>query len=258
MSASALKIHPNFRWLLRGAVVSNLDDQLTLVALPLFVLVQTGDPLALGLVIALMGIPRAVFILFGGAMVDRFSPQRVLMASKLANAVLLGLLTLLVLNTRPVITFAPGEWLDIAVHMTPRMQLLLIDGLALCLGLAQAFGIPAGSALVPAALPDAVLAAANGVLMGLRQVSMLIGPLLAVALLGRGSHGLALAFALDAASFLVSAWMLTKVTLVAGTRAGDGESVLHALGAGLVPAWRWPGATWRCACALFTGPSWRC
>ena len=32
--AATLKTNPNFRWLLRGAIVSNLGDQLTIVALP--------------------------------------------------------------------------------------------------------------------------------------------------------------------------------------------------------------------------------
>jgi hypothetical protein len=82
----------------RGGIVSALGDQLTMVALPWLVLKLTGDTLALGLVIALMSIPRAVFILIGGALVDRYSPKRVLMLSKYANAVLLALLTLLVLN----------------------------------------------------------------------------------------------------------------------------------------------------------------
>jgi MFS family permease len=43
-------------------------------------------------VLALVGLPRALFILLGGAIVDRHSPQRVLMLSKHANTVLLALL----------------------------------------------------------------------------------------------------------------------------------------------------------------------
>jgi hypothetical protein len=237
MSGSALKNNPNFRWLLRGAVISNLGDQLTLVALPLLVLQLTGDPLALGLVIALMGIPRAVLILLGGAVVDNFSAQRVLMASKLASAVLLGLLALLVLNTQPVLTLALGPVLSIAVAMTPHVVLVLIYLLAFSLGLAQAFGIPAGAALVPAALPAPLLEAANGVLMGLRQVAMLAGPLLAAWLLGARNHGLALAFAVDAASFIVSAWTLARVALRAEVAAA-GQPVLRALCEGVALVWR--------------------
>jgi hypothetical protein len=237
MHVPHLKTNPNFRWLLRGAVLSNLGDQMTVVALPLLVLRLSSDPLALGMVIALLGLPRAVFILLGGALVDRFSPQRVLMASKLTSAVLLMLLTLLVMNTRPVLTLELGSLLTIAVTMTPHLVLLLVYGLAFSLGLAQAFGIPAGTAIVPAALPAPLLEAANGALMGLRQLALLAGPVLAAWLLGANSHGLALAFALDAASFIVSAWMLARVVLHTGGPLAS-QPVLRALGAGLLLVWR--------------------
>jgi hypothetical protein len=50
-------------------------------------------------------------------------------------------------------------------------------------------------------------------MMGLRQVSMFLGPLAAGALIagGGGLRGLAFAFAVDAASFALSAWTLSKV-----------------------------------------------
>lgn len=82
---AALLRDPNFAWLMSGGVISALGDQFTLIALPWLVLKLTGDPLALGLVIALMGIPRALLILFGGALVDRYSPKRVLMLTKHAK-----------------------------------------------------------------------------------------------------------------------------------------------------------------------------
>jgi len=89
--AGLLRDH-NMRWLFAGAFVSNLGDQFTLLALPWAVLQMTGDPVQLGLVLALVGVPRAVFILVGGAIVDRHSPHRVLMLSKHANTVLLAVL----------------------------------------------------------------------------------------------------------------------------------------------------------------------
>jgi MFS family permease len=83
---------PNFTWLMSGSVMSALGDQFTAIALPWLVLKLTGDPLALGMIVAMMAIPRAVLILFGGALVDRHSPKRVLMLTKHANALLLGVL----------------------------------------------------------------------------------------------------------------------------------------------------------------------
>jgi MFS family permease len=242
---AALKRDPNFKWLLRGGVISMLGDQMTMIALPWLVLKLTGDTLALGLVIALMSIPRAVFILIGGALVDRYSPKRVLMLSKYANAALLALLTLLVLNTHASLTMALSETLSLTIAMTPHLTLMLIYVLALLIGLAQAFGIPSGTSIMPQAIAPEHLQAANGILMGLRQLSMLVGPLLAAGLLamaGDGSgaiadaHGLALAFGFDCASFLLSAWTLSKVRGLKA-QAQAQQSVLRSIGEGLRMVW---------------------
>jgi MFS family permease len=245
MSTTALKRDPNFKWLLRGGVISMLGDQLTMIALPWLVLKLTGDTLALGLVIALMSIPRAVFILIGGALVDRYSPKRVLMLSKYANAVLLALLTLLVLNQHGSLSMPLSDSLSLTINFTPHLTLMLIYALAFGIGLAQAFGIPSGTSIMPQAIAPEHLQAANGVLMGLRQLSMLIGPLLAAGLLamagdGGGvvadARGLALAFGIDCASFLLSAWTLSKVSIVK-PQAIETQSVLRSVGEGLRMVW---------------------
>jgi MFS family permease len=192
----------NFRWLMAGSAVSLLGDQFTLLALPWLVLRLTGDTVALGTVLALVGIPRAVFILVGGAVVDRFSPQRVLMLTKYVNTVLLAVLAL-------------GVW-------QAALALPVIYALSLALGISSAFSIPSGTSILPHALPPAQLAAANGAMMGLRQLSMFLGPLAAgvlIAVFGDGSGGvqdaggIALAFGLDAFSFALSAWTLSRVVM---------------------------------------------
>lgn len=243
---ASFKRNPNFQWLMRGGVISMLGDQLTIIALPWLVLKLTADPLALGLVIALMAIPRAVFILIGGAIVDRYSPKRVLMLTKYASAALLGILTLLVLANQPGASLALGDSVAVTLALSPHAMLSVIYLLAFCLGLAQAFGIPSGSSIMPRAIPAEHLQAANGALMGLRQLTMLLGPLLAAALLalgdshdGTGSNqGLAFAFGFDCISFVVSAWTLAKVTLMdLPPRPPEAQSVLRSIGAGLKMVW---------------------
>jgi hypothetical protein len=49
----------DFRLLFSGATTSLLGDQFALIATPWLVLQLTGDPLALGIVLALEGLPRA-------------------------------------------------------------------------------------------------------------------------------------------------------------------------------------------------------
>ncbi|MFC5550442.1 MFS transporter [Massilia aerilata] len=226
---------PNFAWLMSGGVISALGDQFTMIALPWLVLQLTRDPLALGAMVALLGVPRAVLILFGGALVDRHSPKRVLMLTKHVNTVLLGLLAALVLSG--------------------RATLPLVTLLAVILSLASAFSIPAGTSMLPHAVKPQQLQGANAMMMAVRQVTMLAGPLLAgllFALAGDGSSGmqdghalgLGLAFAFDAFSFALSAWTLAKVRpLIPGPAADQGQaapapSVLRSVGAALGALWR--------------------
>ena len=65
----------DFRLLWVGEAVSSLGDQFALIALPWLALVMTGSGLALGGVLALMAIPRALLMLIGGVSVDRLSPR---------------------------------------------------------------------------------------------------------------------------------------------------------------------------------------
>jgi MFS family permease len=217
---------PNFSWLMAGGVISALGDQFTMIALPWLVLKLSHDPRMLGLVVALMAMPRAVLILLGGAVVDRHSPKNVLMLTKHINTVLLGVLSTLVYR---------GD-----------ASLPVVIALALGLSLASAFSIPAGTSILPHAVPPGQLQAANGFMMAVRQVTMLAGPLLAgllFALAGDGSrgphdaHGLALAFGFDCLSFALSAWTLARVT-THPVPAAPKEAVLRAVGDGLLTVWR--------------------
>lgn len=226
----ALWRNANFRWLCAGGAVSLLGDQFTLIALPWLVLKLSHDPLALGGVLAAMGVPRAVFMLVGGAIVDRSSPRRILLWTKYASAALIGLLGALVL--------------------AGRIDMGLVLVLAAAIGLCTAFAYPAGSALLPGVLEPDLLAPANGVLMGMRQLSMLVGPLLAGLLIASGgegagsgagladARGLGFALLLDALSYLVSAATLARVRPLAQAPAAGGKPpLLASLKAGLRYCW---------------------
>ena len=234
--AALFKDH-NFRWLTSGAFLSMLGDQFTLIALPWLVLQMTGDTLVLGTVLALVSVPRALFILIGGALVDRHSPKQVLMVTKYINLVLLAALAGLVL--------------------AGSLTLWMVYALSLGIGLATAFSIPAGTAMMPNVVARHQLQAANGVNLGLRQLTMFLGPLLAgllIALFGDASAapasseggaranatGIGIAFALDALSFAVSAWTLSKVQTHAGSAAPAAapQAVLASVAQGLAHFWR--------------------
>src|SRR5690348_11430581 len=119
----------HFRNLWLGATISLLGDQFYLVALPWFGLQLTGSSLILGTLLMVAAIPRAVLMLIGGAMIDRFSARRVLMTTAGVRALLVGGVAVLV-------------WLH-------HIQLWELYVLTFCFGVADAFSLPAGPTLIP-------------------------------------------------------------------------------------------------------------
>lgn len=191
----------DFKLLFIGSTISALGDQFTLVALPWLVLKLTGSPAALGLVLAAMALPRAIFMLIGGAVVDRMSPRRVLLVSRAVNAAFITLLAVLV--------------------VTGHIEMWLVYLVSLGVGISTAFVYPAGTAIMPQLVEPDQLRVSNALFMGMRQICMFLGPVLAGFVIAGGSHtaptglqdatGMGWAFSIDAVSFifsLISLWMV--------------------------------------------------
>ena len=119
----------DFRLLFSGTTTSILGDQFALIATPWLVLKLTGDPLALGIVLALEGIPRAVFMLLGGAITDRIAPRVIMLISDAIRFVLTALMALVV--------------------FTGAVQMWMLYAFGLGFGLVAGFAIPAGNSIVP-------------------------------------------------------------------------------------------------------------
>jgi len=226
----------NFLWMLAGGITSMLGDQFTLVALPWLVLQMSHDTLTLGIVLALLGIPRALFMLIGGAVVDRYDPKSVMMITKYINTVLLAIL--------------------VVALLTSSLSLWMIYLIALLLGLSTAFSIPAGTSMLPRVVAAEHLQAANGMMLGLRQVTFFLGPLMAgglIALLGdhatvsqttavagiADSKGLATAFFVDCFSYAFSAWTLSHVRMLSikAEQSAVKQSLISATMDGLRHCW---------------------
>jgi MFS family permease len=187
----------NFRLLWIGQGTSLIGDQFALIALPWLVLQLTGDPLALGIVLALAGIPRAIFMLVGGAIADRFSHRTIMLVTDLVRLALTALLTVMVLSG--------------------YTQLWALYAFALAIGTASGFFIPASNAILPTLVKSQELAAGNSIFQGTAQLSQFIGPSLAGGVIAwfayrlgssaagsPGLEGIALALGIDALTFAVS------------------------------------------------------
>jgi MFS family permease len=214
----------DFRLLAGGTATSILGDQFYLIATPWLVLQMTNDPLVLGLVIALGGIPRAVFMLIGGALTDRFSPRAILIASDVMRMMITAFLALVV--------------------FTGTVQMWMVYMVSLGFGLVAGFAIPAGNSIVPLLVEERDLQAGNSVILGSTQLAGFIGPTLAGLLIGglSNSHtGVALAYGVDSLSFAVSAaallFMNTGRSGALGLAAEKTDGILRSILTGMKFLW---------------------
>ena len=184
----------NFRLLFTGTATSLLGDQFALIATPWLVLQLTGDPLALGIVLALEGVPRAAFMLLGGAITDRLSPRTIMLAASTIRLILTAF------------------WAFAIFTDTIQVWMLYVFGLVF--GTVAGFAIPAENSIVPTLIEEKDLQAGNSLMIGVAQLVGFIGPTVAGILIGQYSKslfGIGLAFAIDSVTFAVSAaclWMI--------------------------------------------------
>ena len=177
-----LRESPQYRLLYAGELLAFLGSQLTVVAVPLQVYLQTRSSLAVGLVgLAQLG-PLLACSLVGGVVVDAVDRRVLLVWVQLARGALsLGL----VANAlRPEPTLWP-------------LYVLTAAGAGL-----QAVDAPARTAAIPAMVRRELLPAAAALHQVLMQVGVVAGPAVAGLLVARA--GLAAAYAIDVATFLLA------------------------------------------------------
>ncbi len=219
----------NFSLLWGAGGLSAIGDQFDLIAFPWLVLVVTGDPLAIGLVIAVGNIPTFFFLLLGGSLVDRFSPRIMMLTSDGIRVVLCASLAALIL--------------------TDITYLWLIYLFALLKGITDSFYYPAHFAILPRIVPMGLLRQSNAVVLTTTELSSFIGPALAgglIALFSGGpasassadKTGIGLAFAVAVVPFAVSALMLLLMRMndsgpEVSSKDVEGTGVLASIGQGL-------------------------
>jgi MFS family permease len=213
----------DFRLLFGGESISVLGDYFHFVALAWLTLQLTGSGLALGSVLMVAAIPRAILVLLGGALSDRFSPRSLMLYSNALRAVVVGVLAVLVL------TGTAKLW-----------HLFVFAGI---FGIVDALFYPAMNTILPMLVDEETLPPANALMQGSQQLAGLIGPALAGLLIAVVQIGSA--FVVDAVSFAVAA---TAVFFVVGGRrtahaetAGDPRrSLMQTIADGIGFAWRDP------------------
>ena len=190
----------NFRLLTAGQATSTIGDFCYVVALPWFVLSSHGGTVLLGTVLACYGVARTALIPLGGVLADRIGPRRLMLGADVARCLLAVALT--VLAARHLATLA---WLA---------------PVAALLGAGEGLFMPASFAIMPTLLPAGSLQAGNAINSAAVQVGTVLGPALGGTLVA--TSGPVPAFAIDAASFAVSAgalWLMRPPPAVAAAPA---------------------------------------
>ena len=99
LDLSPLRYDRKFRWLWLGQLVNNAGRQVTLIALPFQLYLQTGSALAIGGLAAVTLVALLTFSLPGGSLADAYDRRRLLLVTQLSLAstsLVLGLLALTV------------------------------------------------------------------------------------------------------------------------------------------------------------------
>jgi DHA3 family tetracycline resistance protein-like MFS transporter len=235
----------DFRLLWSASTISLLGDGIWFVAIGWQTLTLSNSATALAVVWLAFTLPHIAMLLFGGVISDRLPRRRVLLAANIVSGVFVGAMAVL--------------------SLTGTLSIWKLVILVACYGASEAVFGPAYGAIVPELVDREILQQANSLNQLNRPIALrLVGPVLGGILVG--AFGAGTAFALDAATFAVSAAILARMRVPRTVFEGMETSVravLREVGEGLAAVrrvpWLWAGmgadaigtlATWGCVQAL--------
>jgi hypothetical protein len=193
-----LRQYRDFRVVFIGGLVNNIGRQVTVIALPYQLYVETRSPLAIGLLAFVQLVPLLVFSLWGGAIADSFDQRRLLLLTQtglLLTSVALALIA--VADPSPI-------WLIYVV--------------AFVAAAISAIDQPARSAATYRLVPREDLPRAIALGQAGWQLPSVLGPALGGFLIA--AVGLPMAYAVDALTFLVSLVAIAMIAPLPALRAG--------------------------------------
>jgi MFS family permease len=211
--------HPAARWLVAGEVAVMLVSQMWFVTLSWWLVSSRGAGTAVGGILAVGAIPRAAFMLIGGAASDRFSPAAVLRSTAIARMVVLGASVL------------------VATGSSPTWQLYLISA---GFGVVDGFGFPAVTATLPLIASGAGLARLNAYVQMSDQVTQIVGPASAAALLAQYGTRSSLLFASCFAVIALFAFAQLARRVQRRSKPTPGSSMGREIADGLRYTWKRP------------------
>lgn len=196
-----------FAWYLSGRVISTMGSAMVPVALTFAVLDLDDSASALGSVLAARSIPMVLFLLVGGVIADRLSRSLVMQVSHLTAGLTQGLVAVLLL--------------------TGTAELWMIIVLEALNGIVSAFTFPAMQGVVPLVVPRTHIQQANAMLGFTRSGLTIIGPTVGALIVVTVGSGWAIA--VDAATFTVAAFCMSRLKLPTATLGHGTASMVREL-----------------------------
>lgn len=186
----------NFARYLAAIVVSHLGGGMANVALA-FAVLGFGTPTDLGIVLLAREIPMIVFLLLGGVFADRLRRRTILVSTDLLKAAAQVATAALLFNG------SADVW-----------NVALLQGV---FGVANAFSRPVGMGFMKETVSDAQLQQANALTQLARSTLGIVSPAVGALIVTFGSP--AIAIAVDAVTFLLSALLVASMRIAGTVRA---------------------------------------
>jgi MFS family permease len=172
--------HRNYRLFFAGQLISLVGTWMQQVAQAWLVLQLTGDPVWLGIVATAQVAPVLVIGLFAGVVADSFPKRRVLILTQISMMALAAVLA--------------------GLALADAVEVWMIIVLAFLLGIAQSIDMPVRQAFVVELVGREDVGNAVALNSAMFNGARVLGP--AAAGLAIGAFGVAIAFSLNAVSFL--------------------------------------------------------
>jgi MFS family permease len=182
---------PNFRWLIGGQWASLIGDYMVLAALPFAVFAVGGSAAQIGIAFGVDAMLLLLLVLFGGVIGDRVSRRSVMIAADVARF--------------------GGEAIFAVLLISGHAEFWALLAVQAIHGGGSAFFLPAISGLLPETVREERLQEANALRGLCGSSAAMIGPAIAGIVLV--TAGIGSVFAIDAASFLLSAAFLARMRL---------------------------------------------
>lgn len=205
------RLGKDFLRLWGATAASNVGDGVRITALPLLAAFLTRNPVLISGVLIATRLPWLLFSLHAGAIVDRVDRRRLVVGVNIARGVVMGVLAL-----------------SVAAGIGGLAALYLV---ALLQGIGEVFSDNTSFAMLPSVVPKERLEDANGALEGAIIVTNeFAGPALGAL---QFAHWASVPFALDAATFVLAAWLFAGIRVTSPPREKSSTTVGEDIRTGL-------------------------